>query len=118
MSKQSFTVWCPEQGETADDGRAFDAFDAEEAAEQWAEQDDWSSAEYSIVGQRSTPIVHVQGPSGDVQRFRVSGEAVPSYSAEHLEDADPGSPPQRVGSEGEKTDPRGAAIPGNSGGAP
>lgn len=83
--KKEFAVWCPEQGETSDDAWQCQAFDAEDAAEEWAEHEDYSSAEYDIVGQRTTPQVYVlEAGTTEARLFRVSGEAVPSYYAEEL----------------------------------
>jgi hypothetical protein len=52
------------------------------AAEQWAEQDDCEGGEYSIVGGRHTPTVIVKDADGDITHWKVTGEAVPRYSAE------------------------------------
>lgn len=59
------------------------AIDAETAAEKWAERDD-QDGDYLIVGQRSTPIVDVRSPTGEVTRWQVSGEAVPKYYAKSV----------------------------------
>jgi len=80
-----YLVWCPEQDEGQEDGRVIkDAFDSTDAAEQRAEQEDWSSAEYAIVAQRSEPVVVVRHPDGSERRFRVTGEAMPVYCATEL----------------------------------
>jgi len=42
-------VWAPERGETEDDAREVEALDAEQAADDFAEWDDNSSAEYSVA---------------------------------------------------------------------
>ena len=76
-----FDVWCPDDGEGPEDARHVEAFNAEYAAEMWAERDDAESAEYRIAGQKSEPLVIVQAADGTRTRWRVSGEAVPSYSA-------------------------------------
>lgn len=81
----AWRVWCPvERGENEADAKTIFAFDAEAAAEEWAEQDDRYSAEYGIVG-GSSVVVHVQAVDSDeVTRWSVSGESVPSYSASEL----------------------------------
>lgn len=56
------------------------AFDAEAAAEKWAERED-QNGDYLIVGQRSTPTVEVRDGTGEITRWQVSGEAVPAYYA-------------------------------------
>lgn len=85
--KQTFEVWCPEEddGEIESHRRKIEAMDAEDAAEQWAEQEDWYSAEYAIVSGRSTPVVAVRAPDGTETRYRVRGEAVPAYYADEVE---------------------------------
>ena len=75
-----YTVWCPDHGSTFEDGRKFEASDAEHAAERWAEWEDAYSAEYSIVG-GSEKIVRVRGEDGGEQEFTVTGESVPLYRA-------------------------------------
>lgn len=83
--KPKFEVWCEEAGQPEEDAGVFYASDAEEAAERWAEDDDISSADYSIVSQRSEPVVSVRDcRDGEVKLFRVTGEAVPSYSASEI----------------------------------
>ena len=79
-------VWVPDRGETEDDAHEIEASDAEQAAEDFAEWDDMRSADYLFV-RGNEAVVHVQGKeSGSpVCRFRVSGEAVPSYTARELE---------------------------------
>ena len=78
-------VWAPERGETEADARGIEALDAGQAAEDFAEWDDNNSAEYSVArGEEIT--VHVRGTDlgAEVQRFRVSGEYVPSYMTREL----------------------------------
>lgn len=80
--KPAFLVWCEEQGATEDDAETIHAHDAEDAAEKWADRDDRSSAEYLIVAQKWEPTVTVKDQrDGEMKRFIVTGEAVPSYSA-------------------------------------
>ena len=82
----SFLVWCEEQGESEDDAETFYAMDAEDAAKEWAETDDCYSAEYMIVAQKWEPVVSVMDRrDGEIKRFCVTGEAVPSYSASEVE---------------------------------
>lgn len=78
-----YRVWCPDNDESFGDGTRIEAMDPEEAAERWAEHEDSSSAEYSIVAQNSRPIVYVQAAdgTGSVTHWRVSGETVPAYYA-------------------------------------
>jgi hypothetical protein len=65
------------------------ARDPGEAAEKWAERDDWQSADYSIVGGRMSPDVVVAWGYGDGQFvagvFRVTGRSEAVYSAAPVE---------------------------------
>lgn len=84
---REFKVW-RENDEEFDDGRKVRALDAESAAETWADEEDWSSADYLIVSQRDTPVVCVQGPEGTVRRYRVRGESVAVYTAREIMNGD------------------------------
>lgn len=68
-------------GAEREDACEIEAYDAESAAGEWAEQEDSHSAEYSIVSGRDTPVVCVAEGEGPAQEFSVSGEAVPTYYA-------------------------------------
>ena len=80
-----FYVWCPDHGESPEDARKFEALDAQEAAEKWADWNDGYFAEYAIVGGKEVARVCVreQGES-EVRGFTVSGRAVPTYTARSL----------------------------------
>lgn len=75
---REFEVW---NEDSPDEVSTIKALDAEHAAEEWAEADDSNSAEYAIVSQRSEPVLSVKDGEGKIRRFKVSGEAVPSYTA-------------------------------------
>ncbi|WP_142501292.1 hypothetical protein [Klebsiella sp. 2680] len=77
----TYLVWCPENGEEREDAREFEAHDASDAAQVWAEHDDSWSADYQIVSGISQPVVCVALGDGPVERFRVSGECVAQYYA-------------------------------------
>jgi len=83
-----FIVWNPESG-GAEDGKMFVAYDAEEAAEKWAEREDSWGAEYLIVSGRDEPVVHVRDEEGHETYFKVSGESVPAYYAREIEQPQP-----------------------------
>lgn len=77
-----FLVW--EDGCTEEDASRIYATDSEEAAKRWGMEDD-QNGDYLIVGQRAEPLVSVRRIDSDtIQRFRVTGEAVPEYHAEDL----------------------------------
>ncbi len=75
-------VWRPEQDETEGDARGIEAWDAEQAAEDWAEHDD-QGGDYTIVGGDSATLSvrPRDDASAPVEVFVVSGETVPQYSA-------------------------------------
>lgn len=79
-------VWDPERGD-AEDGREVHAQNAEDAAIEWAEQDDLDSAEYSIAGGRETTVYvrPADQPLGVPERFVVYGECLPQYYAREAE---------------------------------
>jgi hypothetical protein len=70
--------------EPRDEARTIRGCDSEEeAAEKWAEEDDWSSGDYNIIAQLDEPEVLVAPADGSLEpvRLNVSGEAVPTYTA-------------------------------------
>lgn len=75
---QMFQVWREDDPSHVS---KINAFDAEEAAKEWARVDDWNSAEYAIVGGREEPTLVVQSADNIVRRFTVTGESVPHYMA-------------------------------------
>ena len=60
------------------------ASDAKEAVEKWAEEED-CSGDYRIVGGQPAVVI-VRGPDGSETKFRVSGEMVPEYYAETIDE--------------------------------
>jgi len=78
----AYIVWCPDRGATREDARRIVAYNPESAATAWAEWDDASSADYTIVGGTDTECVVAEDREGSAEwRFTVSGESVPSYRA-------------------------------------
>jgi len=82
--KPLFIVWNNNDGKTEDEGVRIHAIDAQNAAEQWAEDHDSSSAEYGIVSQREEPTVCVRSAEGELTEWLVRGEALPHYYATKL----------------------------------
>ena len=74
------TVWCPELGGSADDGRVIMAHNREDAACLWAHREDAESADYWIVGGDGTTVI-VRGPDGAEETIRVTGEPSITYRA-------------------------------------
>lgn len=71
-----------------DDYREVRAPDEEEAAMKGAEEDDYNSAEYSILKHYDCDYVAWVKVAADAKpkRFKVMGEAVPQYYAEKIEE--------------------------------
>lgn len=90
---RTFKVWNPGEGETEQDGDTITGDGASDAAELWAEDTDERDSEFPIADGDVHPIVHVRhvdGPEkGKIERFRVSGEFVPTYTARSLDEPDP-----------------------------
>ena len=78
MSK--FKVWCPADGETADDARIIEAHDAQDAAAEWGNRDDYESADYTII-KGCDKQVTVACEDHPPRSFVVRGESVARYSA-------------------------------------
>jgi hypothetical protein len=80
-------VWREEDGAMRDYAHVIRAPSAGRAAELWAAQYDYDTAEYSIAG--GSTIVTVQVAAvlrpEEVRSFRVRGICEPQYTAEELE---------------------------------
>lgn len=80
----AYRIWREEDG---DDGEAHAATVYAHtpcgAAETWAERDDIASAEYAIAGKGQSVVVCIEPVAGGpIERWRVTGEILPSYYAE------------------------------------
>jgi hypothetical protein len=73
-------VWQPEGGETEDDAHKVRAHTPADAAEKWAADYD-NGGDYTIVGGSDETVCVRRADRGDVLRYVVRGESVPSYSA-------------------------------------
>lgn len=74
--------WEPDQGGTEEDAHEVEAYDAEQAAEDYAEWSDINSADYTILrGSGATICVRGREPGAPVERYVVTGETVPEYTA-------------------------------------
>ncbi len=89
----AWLVWDPDQGNTVEDARTIYALNAEWAAEKWAEEDDSDSAEYSIAQGTSTVVCVQPKEGGPIEKFKVTGEYEPTYSAELVEEPSKESAP-------------------------
>ncbi len=70
-----------------DDYSEVRASDEEEAAEKAAEEDDSNSAEYSVLKGRGDYVAWVKAAvDAKPKRFKVTGEDVPQYYAEEIEE--------------------------------
>jgi hypothetical protein len=88
---RTFKVWNPGAGETKNDADTIAEDGARDAAEIWAEDTDSRDSEFPIL-EGETPtvhVLHVDGPEkGKIERFRVSGRSVPTYTARSLDGPD------------------------------
>lgn len=83
----TYRVWCPEDGEHQEDGRVIDtAVNAAHAAEEWAERDDYESAEYRCVGGKDLIVKVREEPDGPILVFSVTAESLPSYYAAEIKE--------------------------------
>jgi hypothetical protein len=76
-----YVVWQPENGQTDEDGMKLMAFDAEHAAQLWAERDDHRSAEHHIVGGQPATVMVRNIDTAEVSEWVVSGEVEYRYTA-------------------------------------
>ena len=83
-----YSVWCPELGQTIEDGKHISEDDPYDAATFWAQWHDQSGAEYRLAS-GSVITVNVRRISNGFRRIsngetlvmEVTGEAVPTYRA-------------------------------------
>ena len=80
MKLQQFLCW--DENREQDDGETFECFDPEAAAEEAAERFDDDASE----GASSNQEIFVKGPDGSTEKFAVSVEFIPHYSALQIED--------------------------------
>ena len=78
----TYHVWCPDYWHKGPkDGMPIHgAYDAGQAAETWAERFDHESGDSPIIGGSEAKVM-VKGPDGEITKWAVCGESVPSYSA-------------------------------------
>lgn len=86
MGKRTFEVlYRDNHGDDWEDCATIEAFDHEEAAEQWAEEDD-QYGDYGIIGcgESEEILVREEGKT-DIKRFKVWAETRAHYSAREQE---------------------------------
>ena len=77
-------VWCPAYGQGPEDGLKITAFDADDAATEWAETTERDASEY-LIAEGEEVTVHVRDvDTGAETAFVVRGELVPSYFASRI----------------------------------
>lgn len=77
-----FLVWETDGGRPEEDAREVQAFDAKEAAEDYAEETD-RGGDYTVIGGAEMTVLvrRKDDPDAEPKRFVVTGETVPQYSA-------------------------------------
>lgn len=83
-----FRVWCPEDGEIEEDGVIFDQSSAFDSACFYARWDDRESAEYRVAKGDEITVLVKDLQTGEISKWRVTGETVPSYWAEQIGEDD------------------------------
>jgi hypothetical protein len=76
-----YRIWCPDLGQEESDAQACTAFDSREAAEEWAEWSDRTSAEYTIAGGTERNVLVRDLDNGEASEWTLTGESVPTYIA-------------------------------------
>lgn len=74
-----FKVWCPDYGQSVEDAKTVNNFDAESAAADWAHWYDGYSADYSIVGGEGAEVLALEDGKQAPVTVRVSGEMTRAY---------------------------------------
>ena len=76
-----YLVWQSENGETVEDAVVVMAADEQSAAEQWADEDDFESNEYTIASGVPATIMIRDPMASEATEWIVSGELVRRYTA-------------------------------------
>ena len=76
-----YVIWQPGAGQTEADGTKCSARSANEAAEEWAWNDDINSNEFHIVGGQPAIVTVRFLDTGEAFEFVVSGESRREYTA-------------------------------------
>jgi len=80
----AFFVWCDRHHGEHDEGDRVHAFDAQSAAEEWADQTD-SDGDYVILSGSPAAVRVTAVEGGEQQWFEVTGESCPRYTAHEME---------------------------------
>ena len=83
MKPRKYKVWWPEQGQTKDDAKIFEAFDHEDAAAAWADWYDGYSADFLIVGGETPTVQVLREDETTALAVLVMGQTARTYSG-HL----------------------------------
>ena len=83
MTPRYYRVWCPDRGQSREEGIDVLATSARLAAEHWADNDDYQSVEFRIVGGESVRVL-VENDDGDPICFEVTGKAIRTYLAKEV----------------------------------
>lgn len=76
-----FRIWWPERGQTREDAMPVRGFDAESAANNWADWYDYDSSDYAIVGGEIAEIMVLADGDSEPVKMTVHGEMTRTYRA-------------------------------------
>ncbi len=82
----AWRAWCEDHGETEEDAGTVYAYDAQEAAEEYASDYDISCGDYPLLDSGGSDCICVER-DGVVKRFTIEATTVPQYSAWEKTDA-------------------------------
>lgn len=74
-----YLVWPADEDES--DARKIEAMDAENAAEEWAREKDWDSADFAIANGSDATVLVRPIDGGEIEAWLVRGWSAPVYSA-------------------------------------
>lgn len=84
MTTRKFRVWDEEYEGDEDGAKVFEAVDDEHAAEQYGERRD-SHGDYTIISGTEVTVSVRDIESGELTRYEISAESVPTYYASLIE---------------------------------
>lgn len=81
MNVNTYVIWEPARGESETGGDTVSARTAQEAVEKWADWDDCTGGEYSIIDGDPATVKVRDLRTGELSEWVVHGETVRTYTA-------------------------------------